>query len=412
MGKAPCVILSALIILHSASAARATNGLEPVNTSMKARARGGADVAVGDTALSQIHNPASLSLRSREKVTFDFSGQLLFTRLHWDGPVDDARSNGVFPLANLGVAFPLDKRWTLGLALQSKSGMGSSYRSRHLLIPFWKRDVGSDVKNMSLSLNLAHQLTDRLSVGVGVRGEAATAEFSAVLGPADIDFERGYAYGVGLDVGVLYQATDDLAFGVAYRSPTWFGDLDGGDLTASLGGFLPVGLGAGRIEDFRLPQQVSAGVSWDANEWLKLVGEVRWTDYPSSSFGSMMVGMDGLLNVSMPFPASYKEQWVFIAGAEIKLDENWIWGLGYNYSNNVVPESNVLPIAPANLQHHFTTGIRYETDGWWAGAGYIYGFNSRTSANGRTDVPLGIDFAYSEIDHEQHSLFFGFGFEF
>ena len=390
--------------------ARATDGLEPIDASMQARARGGADVGVGDTALSQIENAASLSLRSREAVSVDFSGQLLFTRLHWDGPIDSATSHGEFPLVNVGAAFPVDDRWTVGVALQSKSGMGSSYTMRHLLIPFMDRRVGSDVKNASLSLNIAYQVTDKLSIGAGVRAEAATAEFSAVLGPADVEFGRGFAFGGGFNLGLHYRATQDVSLGIAYRSPSWFGDLDGGEMGASMFGVLPLTLGDGRIKEFQLPQQVSAGVAWDVNDWLKMVGEVRWTDYPNSSFGTMTVGVNGPIDFSMPFPASYKEQWVFIVGAEFKLAEHWTLGVGYNYATNIVPESNVLPIAPANLQHHITSGLRYEQDNWWVGVGYIYGFDSSTRADGSSDVPLGIDFALSGIEHQQHSVFMGFGF--
>ena len=404
--------ITATLLCCPAASVMATDGLEPINASMQARARGGADVAVGDSALSQLDNPASLSLRPRGANSFDFSGQLLFTRLHWKGPIDDSTSHGMFPLVNMAVAFPIDDRWTLGLAMQSKSGMGSSYNRKHLLIPFMDRRVGSDVKNASFSLNVGYRVTDKLSVGAGVRAEAVSTKFSAVLGPADVDFGRGMAYGAGFNLGLHYQARDDLSFGLAYRSPTWFGDVSGGDLDLSLLGILPVNLGSANIDEFRLPQQVSAGVAWDVNHWLKLVGEVRWTDYPSSSFGSMTVAVDGPIDLRFPFPASYKEQWVFIAGAEMKLDEHWTLGVGYNYASNVVPSSNVLAIAPAIIQHHVTAGLRYEQDDWWVGAGYIYGFNSNTKSNGSTDVPFGIDFAYSEIDHQQHSLFFGFGFRF
>jgi len=64
-----------------------------------------------------------------------------------------------------------------------------------------------------------------------------------------------------------YRASDDLTFGLAYRSPTWFGDLTGGRARASLFGILPVGLGDANIDELRLEQtQHSAffgfGFSW------------------------------------------------------------------------------------------------------------------------------------------------------
>src|SRR5204862_254695 len=84
-------------------------------------------------------------------------------------------------------------------------------------------------------------------VAAGLRAEVVTAKFSTVLGPADVEFGRGYSWGGGFQVGLHYQALDNLAFGLAYRSPTWFGDLAGGDADASLLGFLPIHLGTGSL---------------------------------------------------------------------------------------------------------------------------------------------------------------------
>ncbi len=255
------------------SAAFGTDGLEPIGSSTQALLRGGADVAVGDTALSQINNPASLALHTR--LRFDFSDQVLCCKLRWSTPIGSSHSHAICPLANAAVAVPISERLTFGLALQSKSGMGTHYHIRHLLIPFYERHIASDIKNASLSLNFGYELSETLSVGAGVRAEAVTAKFNSVLGPAGVDFGRGVSYGAGFDLGVHYRATKTLAFGVAYRSPTWMGDLSGGRMKASLIGVLPLGLGDGAIDEFRLPQRISAGAAWDATERLKLVAELR-----------------------------------------------------------------------------------------------------------------------------------------
>ena len=203
-------------------------------------------------------------------------------------------------LANMGVAIPVDDRLTLGLALHSRAGLGTRYSIRHLMIPFMDREVGSDLKCVGLHFNAAYQLTDKLSVGAGVRAETATARFSSVLGPADLEFGRGYAYGGGFQVGLHYQAREDLAFGLAYRSPSWFGDVAGGQGQASLLGVLPVPLGDVSINDLRLPQKVTAGVAWDATKWLKLTGEVRWLNWSGSSFHSTTLANDGLIDLNIP----------------------------------------------------------------------------------------------------------------
>ena len=388
--------------------ARGTNGVEPIDTSLQARARGGADVAVGDSALSQIDNPAALALHRQWRL--DFSGQIAFPTSRWIGPIDATESEiRLVPVANVGLVMPVNDRLSLGLAMHSKSGLASRYYMRHALIPFMKRRVGADAKSVSLSFNLGYRLTDRLSVGAGVRGEVTTTGFSTVFGPADVEFGRGYAYGGGFQLGLHYRATDRLALGLAYRSPSWFGDVSGGKARASLFGLLPIGLGEARIERLRLAQKVTAGAAWDVTEWLKLVGEVRWINYRSSSFDSLTVATDGLIDLRVPLPLGYRDQWVFAVGAEFKLDEHWTLGVGYNYNTSPVDRASLLPTGSVLAQHHITAGLRYEKDDWWVGAGYILAVGASLDGGGWSRIPLGIDYGSSRLEQTQHSLIFGFG---
>jgi len=382
-----------------------------LGVSTQAQTRGGADVAVGDSALSQVENPATLTLSPANVKAFDFSGQLIFPQVHWTGPVDSDMSDvKLLPLVNLGFSDKLNDKFAYGIAFQSKSGLGTEFDLRHALIPFWRRREVSDLKDLSLSLNAAYKLTEKLSLGAGLRAELATAEFSTVLGPADVEFGRGYSFGGGFQVGLHYQALDNLAFGLAYRSPTWFGDLSGGDADASLLGFLPVHLGTGSLNRPVLPQRVAAGWAWDVNDRLKLVGESRWLNYSNSSMHSVNVDIDGPLDFRLPLPLGYRDQWIFIAGAEYKLDQHWTASAGYNFGTNPSSRTSLLPITSIITQHHITLGLRYELDRWWVGGGYILALPNSLSANGCTKIPLGIDYTAGRLEHIHHSLLFGFGF--
>jgi len=403
---------SALLAAVSSPRALASNGVEPTGISFQARARGGADVAIGDSALSQIDNPATLSLTPRGRSRFDFAGQFVFPDVRWNSPLGSYQSEvRMIPLADAAVAFPVSDRFTLGLALHAKSGIATRYDARHLLIPLQERRVGSDCKNVGLYLNGAYKLTDKLSVGGGIRGELLTAEFSTVLGPADVDFGRGYAYGLGFQLGMHYQATDTLTLGLGYRSPTWGSDLRGGRARASLLGALSIPLGDANINKVRLPQRVAAGAAWDVTDRCKLVGEVRWLNYSNSIWNNFTVATDGVVDLRVPMPMGYRDQWVFIVGAEFKLDEQWTLGVGYNYGRTPATGKHLLPVGTILAEHHATVGLRYARDQWWVGAGYILGFSSSMGGGGRSMIPLGIDYGASSIEQTQHSLIVGFGFE-
>jgi long-subunit fatty acid transport protein len=389
----------------------AGDGPQGIGANPKALARGGADVAVGDSALSQIDNPATLTLAPRGVQQLDISIPLVFMPASWRGPLDSADSDRRYVVgAEAGYTLPIDDRLTFGAAFHIPVGTGTQYDFRHLLIPHMQRRVGSHIDWVDLEFNAGYKLTDRLSIGAGGRLDVATAEFSAVLGPADVEFGRGYAYGGGFSLGLHYKVTDDLDVGLAYRSPSWFGDLAGGHGRASLLGVLPVPLGAVSIEEPQLPQRIAAGLAWDATHCLKLVGEVRWLNYSNSMFHDFTLATDGFVDLRYSAPLGYRDQWAFMGGAEYKLSEHWKIAGGYHYATQAVPAENVLPEGSAIAQHHLTTGLRYERDKWWVGISYVVAFPETMHGTGWSNVPLGFDYGVSEIRQSQHMISTGFGF--
>lgn len=405
------VALLAVVLFIRPVEIQATDALEPIGVSMQSRMRGGADVAVGDSALSQVDNPGTLSLAERGKFSLDQASKLCIVDLPWRGPFGNTEHSDtrLIHLHNVGLAMPYNDKLTFGLALHSKSGVGTRFYMRHLLIPFMERRVNSDFKNLDVQLNAAYKITDKLSLGLGIRTEVATARFGTVLGPADVNFGRGYAYGLGFQTGLHYQMREDLAFGLAYRSPSWFGDLDGGNGKASILGIVPVQLGKIGLADFELPQRISGGVAWDVTKKLKLVGEVRWTNYSNSSFHKSTVTTGGIVDLRVPLPLGYQDIWTFIIGSEYKLTDRWTVAAGYHYLTKPLNNHNLLPIADIPTQHHITTGIRYDTGKWWAGGGYVLALSpSMSGASSR--IPLGVDYNFSKINQTQHMLSVGFGF--
>jgi long-subunit fatty acid transport protein len=230
-----------------------------------------------------------------------------------------------------------------------------------------------------------------------------------VLGPADVGIGRGNGYGGGFQLGLHYRARPDLAFALAYRSPSWFGDVAGGRAKIAMNGLIPIHPGSASLDEVRLPAKITGGVAWDATDWLKLVGEVRWINYENSTFNSARVAINGPIDIRMPLPLGYKNQWVFITGADIKLDEHWVLSLGYHFNTEAVKESSLLPGASVIVQHHATIGLRYQQDNWWVGAGYLVAFNHAMSSPRRSAIPLGIDYGSGRLSQTQHAVGLGFG---
>lgn len=401
------VALATLTLL--AAPAFASDGVEASGVGVKDKGRAGADVAIGDSPLSQFDNPASLT--NFGEFSMDFGAQFIFPSIHWDLPTGGYDSDARFiPIASAAFAMPITDRWSVGAGLHAKSGLASDFRYRPVLFPWTKREVGADARDVAISLNTAYKITDRWSVGIGGRIELQTATFSQVLGPADLRFEEGYGVGGGFQIGTTYKVCDNVTLGAAYRSPTWFGDIGEARASASLLGLPGLNLGDSRIDDFQLPQKVTFGAAWDALPWLKLTQEFRWLNYENSTLHEMTVRTSQPLPIALNLPLGYRDQWVFITAAEIKLSKHWIWDLGYHYATNPIPRESLNSISSIFTQHHAATGIRYQKDNWWVGVSYIIAFPTTMTAGGNTAIPLGIDYAFGRINEMQNTIIAGAGF--
>jgi long-chain fatty acid transport protein len=404
------------LVASGLPSASASDGVEPVGISAQSEGRGGADVAVGDSGMSHADNPALLLLH--DCTTYDFAGKLVIPRFEWVGPAGTATSNVLIPALSAGVSIPVTDDFSWGWAMYTKSGDATRYNNRHLQIPQIELQDRSDYENFAFPINFAYRVTDRLFIGAGGRVEVASTRFSDVFGPAYFTFERGYAVGGGFQAGLLYKVCDTVNFGLAYRSPTWFGSLDGGDATIQVFPLVPnsTNLGEAHIDNFRLPQRISAGLSWDATEKVKLSGEIRYLNNSNSSLGSTVIHTGGtlapLVPADLPFPLKYKDQLVLIGGADFKLTDNWTWRVGYNYGTAPVENSGLLPTASIIPQHNVTTGLQLNRDNWWVTAGYVLSVTTvMNSSGGNGFLGAPNDYASSRLSQTLHSLVFGIGFK-
>lgn len=422
-------ILGAAVLLAAwGVAARAENAVEQLGNTAEAKGRGGADVAVGDSALSQIENPATLIGHGRE---VDLSAQLVLPRTRWDSPRDTAFSEfGAIPLVNFGVAHPINEKLSWGWAFYTKSGLAAQYHLRHKFFP--QRDLIEhvDYLNFAVPLNIAYQVNDRLSIGGGIRAEFATARLLSVFGPVDANLQRGYSWGGGFLVGAKYKLSDAWTLGFGYRSPSWMGDFQGNHLLASISpavtGQPPVTVDLGDVRvSARQPQKLSLGAAWDVSEKLTLASDVRWINYAESFLNEATVKSRGLrpfVPGELKLPFGYRDQVVVAVGADRKLNDRWTASAGYNYSSPVIPGRNLYPLSALLPQHHITVGMRYEGERWTLSGGYILGATQGVSSGpsvfpgnlpGSIDARvLRNDFANSFISQTQHSIYVGIGYKF
>jgi long-chain fatty acid transport protein len=165
-----CLLLVALLIsrLLAAQSVYALNGPQFIGFSAESTALAGSGhVAVADTSAINT-NPAALSLI--QGTRFDVTAGFIQAFLHHSdvfGNTDVAAQSNVYALGNLGVATRLASipGLTIGAGIFTQGGFGSDYRN--LTTAFGTRDdTSSFFRYLKFGVGLSYEATDKLSFGI------------------------------------------------------------------------------------------------------------------------------------------------------------------------------------------------------------------------------------------------------
>ena len=426
-GIACCLIFFCLFFDRTALA---TNGMEMIGIGARSSAMGGASCAIADGAVALIKNPAGIArLGARH---FDLSFSILSPLLNFQNQSNDTDANrdtldafyGFFPMPLVAYAQPVPawSRFSWGAGLFVPGGLGADYTLVH---PLWPE--GASYHSMLIFAKLvtgfAYRITDRLSVGAGLNGgfgwmdiwqpfatspdfaQGSTAGSPAmILAPTygQVFQKMGYdeitclftmqqanSFGLGANVGLLYDVNDQIRIGVSYTSPMplqWKArgkmDMTEQFLEASQRFGMPLDLAyvafglspeAGMVAypdvEFRLdwPQKINFGIAWRPYHGLLLAFDFTWINWAKAmdafvmEFSSIsnpnhqkMIGADCCVR---SLPLNWEDQYVFAFGLAYELGHGTTVRTGYNYGQNPVPGDTAMPTFPAIVEHHITLGV-------------------------------------------------------
>ena len=112
------------------------------------------------------------------------------------------------------------------------------------------------------------------------------------------------------------------------------------------------------------PQMVTAGVSWRAHPRVRLAAQVDWINW-SDAFDRLEINLahgnnadlNGLVgaNTMTDFaPLNWRDRFVYRAGVEFAVTENfWLRG-GWSYGKSPVPDETLTPLTAAITEHTFS----------------------------------------------------------
>jgi long-chain fatty acid transport protein len=203
------------------------------------------------------------------------------------------------------------ERVSWGLGLYSYAGLGADFGDQWV----GRRVIESEsLQTLNVAPAIAWRINDHVQVGASLRAQYASVDAAMAVNnsamfygpPAGLPDGRirlnGHSWAPGGDLGVAWQPRPELQLGLDWTSQVHHRvDFDVGakDLHPVLAGMLP--LAGSPTLRFDLPQQVAAGVAWQASPATLLAGTVRWQDWSvlgdarqSSALGSAPMFPDGL----------------------------------------------------------------------------------------------------------------------
>lgn len=374
-------LAAALAAAALALPAAANNGLNLIGFGTASVGMGGADLAVAQDTTALNTNPAGIA-RLRAAALDVFVEVANSRQRHADGFGNDRGvGNEFIGLGGFGWTRPVGDTLVAGIGLFGQGGAGFVYRG--LDTAFGTRDSAALVFGIGrLTPTLAWQATDKLALGLTVPLTLARAkqEFfpdtSFFSGDPATSFfglriEGLEARRASLRLGLRWEATPTLALALVYATKTPL-PLDGGRLDADMSA---IGLGSVRYRDvrftgFALPEEVGAGLAWQATPRLLLaldLTRLAWSQAlrraTLTATGSRTPGAPPQLQLLQPL--DWRDQTVVAAGLAYDVDERWRLYAGLNHGANPVPARTTSPLLAPIGEWHATGGLRWRAAPGW-----------------------------------------------
>ena len=385
--KTPARLALCLFLLATAwSPDLPAAGFAMYETSAKGNAMGGANVGRTGDASAVYANPANMTdlpgVQSMAGIT------LIHPRGRIDTPTDTTNLHpDWFPPPHAYATWQAADAWWLGMGVYSEYGLGTKYRSD------WSgryNAIETTVDTITLNPNVAYKATDKLSFALGVRAmyldfyneraiptpAAGVPLYGDTLGRMKIN---GDSWGFGYNAAATYKITDDLDFGLVYRSrvkQAVEGEAEF-ERTANVPPSpYPAPPPDNRVDaeaDLTLPSSVTGGFNYQATDKLNLGLALTWTEW--STYDALNIDFDDeiLPGVTQSHTRkNWSDVWRTGIGADYALTEKWSLQCGYVYDMCPIDKDHADFMMPAGDRHIVGLGTGYTWSTWSVNVSYNY----------------------------------------
>ncbi|PPD45411.1 MAG: hydrocarbon degradation protein [Methylocystis sp.] len=333
------------------------------------RALAGASVADGRDGMAASVNPATIVGLGRQ-FSFGITANMAYRgyettgipRVIAPGNVESGRT--WTPIPNTGQIHPIDADSAWSLVTYSNGGINSAYDVRHARPPFGGPFgggfAGIDIRQAFGSVDYArrfHTAYGAITIGfaptiavqmVNVQGLRSLAAYSS--NPWEMsDMAFDWSYGGGLRMGLLWDITERLRFGLSGSTPMWMSRLD------KYSGLF------GQAGKFDIPGQLQAGFAYDLLPNLTLMADWRHIFYsavpsvgdPSNPLRFRSLGGNNGLDYRDTDSASFGVEWRATPVLALRA--------GYHYATQAPRPRSITfaALAPSVNDHHASAGFNY-----------------------------------------------------
>lgn len=302
------------------------------------------------------------------------------------------------PVPNLHIVAPIteDKKLWLGLGVAAPFGLGSKYHDDY----FARFDsTESELQTIDFLPSISYAPNDRFSIGASMIIEYAHADLKrsapalvAANTVAELDSVlKGNDWGMGFDVGVMYEPWDGTVFGANYRS----------NVQQNLEGqiYLQGQVNARGTAELELPDIATIGVTHEFND--RWTGLLQGTWFGWSSFDQIQPVLANGTALT-PVLQDYDNSFAIAVGGEYTLNDDWVLRAGYQFDQTPTTDEYRTTLTPDGDRHWISTGATYDINDRFSldlAATYIFieeedinlqrgaGATNTTTVSARTESP-------------------------
>lgn len=305
---------------------------------------------------------------------------------------------------NLYYATEIGAAFNAGIGINAPFGLKTKYSSD------WMgryHAIDSELKSLNINPSLAWKPREGVSLGAGLNIQYFDATLSnaidygsacfAAIGAAtcaavDITPQSrdgnakvsGDSWGVGWNVGALFELSRSTRLGIAYRSSIKHeikgrATFQNPDLPGAFAALTAGAQDTGARSTVKTPDTISLSLYSELGSRWSILGDVTWSGW--SKFRELRVRFDnGAPDAVMP--ENWRDTIRVSVGGGYKLDDRWTLRAGVAYENSAIPDEFRTPRIPDNAHTLIGLGANYKLSK--AGSldfGYMHAFVRDATVN-------------------------------